>query len=128
MTFIFDTVCFFNFESIYLYLGNTAPTANRTAEKQMHVVDACFFPLPLTTTDGDHLCVWHKKMKMSGLTSKTECRKTDKDKENVPKKGNTLRLFGNSSPTWSLTKDRPALGAKCVGHNQTLPSSQQVLS
>ena len=50
MTFIFD---FFFFESVFFYLENTTPTARYTAEIQMHVVDACFWPLPLTTTQND---------------------------------------------------------------------------
>ena len=60
-TFILDTfACLFiylfinvYFECIVLYLQNTTPTANHTAEKQMHVVDACFWPLPQTTTQND---------------------------------------------------------------------------
>ena len=41
------------FESVFLYLVNTTPTASHTTEKQMHVVDTCFLPLPLTTTQDD---------------------------------------------------------------------------
>ena len=48
MAFLFDKVFFF--ESVVLSLENTTPTANCTAEKQMHVMDACFWPLPLITT------------------------------------------------------------------------------
>ena len=38
---------------VFLFLENTTPTANRTAEKQVHVEDACFSPLPLTTTENE---------------------------------------------------------------------------
>ena len=56
---------------------------------------------------------------MSGPTSKNECEEIDKDEEIELKKGHTTylknhRLFKNSSATWSLTKETPALGAKCV--------------
>ena len=37
------------FEPVFLSLKNTkTPTANHTAEKQMHVVVSCFWPLPHT--------------------------------------------------------------------------------
>ena len=60
VTFIFDAVIF---ESVFLCLENTTPTANRTTEKQM--VDAYFWPTPLTHSlthsltqnDIDQLCV-----------------------------------------------------------------------
>ena len=61
MTFIFDSY----FESVFLYLENA--TANCTAEKWMHVVDACFWLLPLTTANSDHLCV--ELMKENGQTN-----------------------------------------------------------
>lgn len=46
MKFIFDTDDYF---FVYFPLPrNTTPTGNRTAETQMHAVDACFWLLPLT--------------------------------------------------------------------------------
>ena len=76
MTFIFfNEVFFFSFyKSIF---SNGTPTANHTAEKQMHVMDAWYWPLPLTTTQ----------------IGKTECQETDKDKEIEPKQGHTTLLF-----------------------------------
>ena len=54
MTFILNSF-FFSSESVFLFPENATSTANRTAEKQTHVVDACFWPLPLTTTQNDWL-------------------------------------------------------------------------
>ena len=47
MTFIFNNV-FFLF--VFHYLDNATSAASHTAEKQMLVVDVCFWPLPFTTT------------------------------------------------------------------------------
>ena len=41
MKYIFNKV-FYIFESVFFHLEKTTPTANRTAEKQMYVVDASF--------------------------------------------------------------------------------------
>ena len=109
------------FESILLLLENTTPTANHT-EKQMHVVDACFWPLPLTTTQNDGVeptqenAVWLVKLSVRELT---------KIKKLNWRTVTPLCLFGNSSPTWRLTNDSPALGAKRIS-THPLPSSQQV--
>ena len=48
----------FCFESVVLCLKNTTPTANHTAEKQMHMVDGCFWPLPPTTTQNEEENEW----------------------------------------------------------------------
>ena len=59
----------------------TTLTGNPTADKHMHVVDACFCPLPLRMT----VSGWHKKT--SGTTWEIECEETDKNEEIEPKKG-----------------------------------------
>ena len=49
--------------------------------------------------------------------AKLSARKLTKTKKLNRSKVTPLCFFGNSSPTWSLTKDRPALGAKCVANH-----------
>ena len=96
----------------------------RLQEKQMHVVDTCFQPLPLTTCVR---CVGSTKRWSTAVCltntrnwavrpAKPSARKLTKTKR-LYRKVTPRRLFGNSSTTLSLTKDRPALGAKCVGHH-----------
>ena len=53
--FFYSLFLFFFNESVVLCLENT--TLHHAVEKQMHVMDACFWPLPLTTTHNDHPCV-----------------------------------------------------------------------
>ena len=82
-----------------------------------------FLAPPTHNTSELWLCADTKKI--SGPTSITECEETDKAKKFNRRKVTLLGTFGNSSPTWSLTNDRPALGPKCVSDHQPLPSSQQ---
>ena len=56
----------------------------------MHVVDVCFWPLPLTTTQNDVSTI-HKKVR--GPTSVTEYEETDKDEKIVLKKGYSTLFF-----------------------------------
>ena len=85
MTFIFAKVLFFLVR--FPLPRNATPTANCTTEKQIHVVDACFWPLPLTTSHGEHLCVEpspHLKQQLrddmcSGHTSETTSGLTEQE-------------------------------------------------
>ena len=75
MTFVFDTVLF---ESFFLYLENTTPTAPPSRSSHRMMVTS-------------RVSSQHKKI--SGPTSKTECEETDEDKGLIPKKGNTTLLI-----------------------------------
>lgn len=52
MTYVYLTFIFYFF-SLSSSTWKHWPTANRTAEKKMHAVDARFWPLPLTKTQND---------------------------------------------------------------------------
>ena len=68
----------------------------------------------MVTTCG---CRRHKKM--SGPTRKSSARKLTKTKTLYQGKVVPLHLFGNSSGTGSLTKDRPAISAKMCSRAPT---------
>lgn len=65
MTFMLDTAFL---KSVILFLENTTPTANRTAEEQMHVVEACFWPLPLPP-----LCLFENSLTNEGPALGAKC-------------------------------------------------------
>ena len=117
MTFIFDTDLFFFFGP------HQQPITQQTHTCMwlMHVSGPSHSQQLTVNT-----CASRQHKKMSGLARVTECKALTKTKKLNQRK---VTPFWLCRTTWSLTKDRPALGAKCVGnHHQPLPSSQQVAS
>lgn len=108
MTFIFN----FFFFWVSFPLPRKHFTNSQSQSRETDACGGCRFLAPPTHNNGDHLCV-EPTYKMGGPTSETECEETDIDEEIVPKRGHI-------TSTWSLTKDRPAFGVKCVDEYQPL--------
>ena len=103
-------------------------TNSQSHSRETNACGGCMFLAPPTHNNSEWRCradtrtwvVWQAQLR---------ARKLSETEKLNGRKVTLLRLFGNSSLTWSqMTNDRPALVVKCVDDHQPLPSSQQVLT
>ena len=106
MTSIFDTVRF--------PLPIKHYTNSQTYSRETNACGGCMFPATSTHNHWEWRCRADKRKWVARLAKLSEGN-WQKRRNCTDKKVILLWLFGNSSA--SLTKDRPALGAKCVGES-----------